>query len=72
MANIGPTFAHMLPADSEFVMPTSDKDVQAALVSFGAVFKTTVTFRSVPSCSSVWRCFTRITSTSNRSLRRCQ
>ena len=41
MANIGPTFADMLPADSEFVMPTSDKDVQAALVSFGAVFKTT-------------------------------
>ena len=40
-APVAPTFADMLAADSDFVMPTDDKDVQAALTSFGAVFKTT-------------------------------
>jgi hypothetical protein len=31
----------MLAAELEFVMPTNDKDVQAALASFGAVLKKT-------------------------------
>ncbi len=37
-ANFAPSFADVLAADSEFVMPTSDQDVQAALASFGAVY----------------------------------
>lgn len=39
--NLAPSFADLLSADSESVMPTSDKDVQAALASFGAVFRKT-------------------------------
>ena len=33
-APVAPTFADMLAADSDFVMPTDDKGVQAALTSF--------------------------------------
>ena len=40
-ANPAPTFADMLAADSDFVMPTTDKDVRAALDSFGADYKRT-------------------------------
>ena len=35
------SFADLLAADSDFVMPTADKDVQDALTSFGAAFKKT-------------------------------
>ena len=40
-APVAPTFADMLAADSDFVMPTDYKGVQAALTSFGAIFKKT-------------------------------
>ena len=36
-----PTLAVMLAADSDFVMPTNDKDVQAALAPFGAIYRRT-------------------------------
>ena len=39
--NLAPSFADLLAADSDFAMPTTDKDVQAALDSFGATFKKT-------------------------------
>ena len=39
--NLAPSFADLLAADSDFVMPTTDKEVQAALDSFGAIFKKT-------------------------------
>ena len=39
--NLAPSFAVLLAADSDFAMPTTDKDVQAALDSFGAIFKKT-------------------------------
>ena len=39
--NLAPSFADLLAADSDFVMPTADIVVQAALASFGAVFKKT-------------------------------
>ena len=32
------SFADILAADSNYVMPTTDKEVQAALASFGADF----------------------------------
>ena len=32
-------FADVLAAESDFVMPTTDQEIQAALVSFGADFK---------------------------------
>ncbi len=35
-ANLAPTFADLLAADSDFVMPTTDPEVQVALASFGA------------------------------------
>ena len=38
-ANPAPSFAHILAAESDYVMPATDKEVQAALVSFGADFK---------------------------------
>ncbi len=38
-ANPAPSFADMLAAEPEFVMPINDKDVQAALAFFGAVLK---------------------------------
>ena len=37
-ANAAASFADILAADSDPAMPTDDKDVRAALVSFGAVF----------------------------------
>ncbi len=40
-APVAPTFADMLAAESDFVMPTDDQGVQAALTSFGAIFKKT-------------------------------
>ncbi len=40
-ANQVSSFADLLVADSDFVMPTVDKDVQAELASFGAGFKKT-------------------------------
>ena len=39
--NLAPLFADLLGADSDFVMPTTDIDVQEALASFGAIFKKT-------------------------------
>jgi hypothetical protein len=32
-------FADVLAAESDFIMPTTDHEIQAALVSFGADFK---------------------------------
>ncbi len=40
-ANQVSSFADLLAADSDFVMPIVDKDVQVALASFGAVFNKT-------------------------------
>ena len=37
-ANAAPSFADTLAAESNYVMPSTDKEVQAALASFGAVF----------------------------------
>ena len=38
-ASAAASFADILAAESDYVMPTNDKDVQAALASFGTVFK---------------------------------
>ncbi len=38
-ANPAPSFADILAAELDYVMPAIDKEVQAALVSFGADFK---------------------------------
>jgi hypothetical protein len=40
-ANLVPSFADLLAADSDFVMPTTDAEVKDALDSFGASFKKT-------------------------------
>jgi hypothetical protein len=40
-ANPVPSFADLLAADSDFVMPTTDAEVKDALDSFGASFKKT-------------------------------
>jgi hypothetical protein len=37
-ANAAASFADILAAESDYTMPTGDKDVRAALASFGAVF----------------------------------
>ncbi len=37
-ANPAPSFADILAAESNFVMPSTDMEVQAALASFGADF----------------------------------
>ena len=37
-ANAAASFADILAAESDYVMPTDDKDVRDALDSFGAVF----------------------------------
>ena len=37
-ANPAPSFADILAAESNYVMPSTDKEVQAALISFGADF----------------------------------
>ena len=72
-ANPAPTFANMLVADSDFVMPATDKDVRAALDSFGADYKRTrgyATTRSVRSCSLAWHCCIPTTSILSRSWER--
>ena len=72
-ANPAPTFADMLAADSDFVMPTTDKDVRAALDSFGADYKRMLSYattRSMRSCSLAWHCCIPTTSILSRSWER--
>ena len=40
-ANPALSFADILAAESEYAMPATDSEIQAALLSFGATFKTT-------------------------------
>jgi hypothetical protein len=40
-ANLVRSFADLIDADSEFVMPTTDQEVRDAPTSFGAVFRKT-------------------------------
>ena len=64
-ANPAASFADILAAVSDHVMPTNDKDAQAALASFGAVSKNNRSDANVVVFSQVWRCSTRTTTTSH-------
>ena len=63
--NPAASFADILAAVSDHVMPTNDKDAQAALASFGAVSKNNCTDANVVVFSPVWRRSTRTTTTSH-------
>ncbi len=63
--NPAASFADILAEESDFVMPTNDKDARAALASFGAVSEKNFNNAKVAVFSQVWCYSTRITKTSH-------
>ena len=64
--------ADILAAESEYDMPATDEEAQAALTSFGVIFiytRARPTPRLVRTSEPAWRCSIRISTTPPRSLR---
>ena len=64
--------ADILAAESEYDMPATDEEAQAALTSFGVIFiytRARPTSRLVRTSEPAWRCSIRISTTPPRSLR---